>query len=234
MSFQWHLWVPPTGPSCAPFTCLGCQSSRAPRVKDIWEIEPQENQDSPTPTSPVRPESNLEFTCLPSSPPTEQRCLREHLELVVLHPPHHHRLLFYAEPRAGCAVRVSLCCSPIPLSWSSSSQEGAIRALFSFCPGREILPLLWVSQTVISKPCIVCGLCRAGEPSKGTRGGAEIQPRLDSPHGVPGIELPLPRERGASSNADLSFRRFAQMFQTYNTRKFYRILLSIIYQKDKQ
>ncbi|KAK2510956.1 hypothetical protein Q9966_016776 [Columba livia] len=35
----------------------------------------------------------------------QQRRLREHLELALLHPPHHHRLLFYAEPRAGGAVR---------------------------------------------------------------------------------------------------------------------------------
>lgn len=104
---------PPNGPSCAPLTSLGCQSSRTPRVKGVWEIQPRRTRSPLTPTCPVGPESNSLFICLPSSPPTEQRCLREHLELVVLHPPHHHRLLFYAEPRAGCAVGVSLCCFPI-------------------------------------------------------------------------------------------------------------------------
>lgn len=83
---------------------------------------------------PVR--SNLSPTqCSPDFcphlPPAEQRRLREHLELVVLHPPHHHRLLFYAEPRSGCAVRVSLCHSPLP-----SSQDKAMEAFFH-SPGRE-------------------------------------------------------------------------------------------------
>ncbi len=39
-----------------------------------------------------------------------QRCLREHVELAVLHPPHHHRLLLHAQPGVRCAVRVSKNC----------------------------------------------------------------------------------------------------------------------------
>lgn len=38
----------------------------------------------------------------------EQRRLRECMELDVLHPPYHHRLLFHAQPGAGCVVRVSV------------------------------------------------------------------------------------------------------------------------------
>lgn len=39
-----------------------------------------------------------------------QRCLREHVELAVLHPPHHHWLLLHAQPGVRCAVRVSTYC----------------------------------------------------------------------------------------------------------------------------
>lgn len=85
---------------------------------------------SPTTTCRVRPESHSVLTWFPSLPSTEQRRLREHLELVILHPSHHHRLLFYAEPRAGCAVRVSLCSFTILFSLSSSPKEEAIETLF--------------------------------------------------------------------------------------------------------
>lgn len=127
-------------PMVRPVLHLPLWAASAPELhglKTFGKYSPRRTRSPPTPTCPVRPESNSVFTCLPSSPPSEQRCLREHLELVVLHPPHHHRLLFYAEPRAGCAVGVSLCCSPIPLSLSSSPQGGAIKALFSFPPGRD-------------------------------------------------------------------------------------------------
>lgn len=159
---------PPNSPSCAPLTSLGCQSSRTPRVKGVWEIQPRRTRSPLTPTCPVGPESNSLFICLPSSPPTEQRCLREHLELVVLHPPHHHRLLFYAEPRAGCAVGVSLCCFPIRLSRHLLPREGPSKLCFHSLQAGNILPLLWVSQTVISNPCIGVWVVQSwGNPVKG-------------------------------------------------------------------
>lgn len=123
---------------------------------------------SPSLTCQVLSESQSTLTCFPSSHPTEQRCLREHLELVVLHPPHHHRLLFYAEPCAGCAVRVSLCYSPPHPTHSSlptSSQGQAIEALFSFTRQRKGFSPCLGYQTVISKPCTGCVLL--GVPSKG-------------------------------------------------------------------
>lgn len=38
---------------------------------------------------------------------SDQRCLGYHLELDVLHPSHHYRLLLCAQPGAGCPVGVS-------------------------------------------------------------------------------------------------------------------------------
>lgn len=105
-------------PLLRPVRHLPLWAARAPRLhrlKTFGKWIPGSTRTPPAPTCLVRPEAHSVFTCLPSFPPTEQRCLREHLELVVLHPPHHHRLLFYAEPCAGCAVRVSLCYSPTPL-----------------------------------------------------------------------------------------------------------------------
>lgn len=45
--------------------------------------------------------SSLWFLC------SDQWCSWEHLELALLHPPHHHRILLHAQPGAGCPVRVS-------------------------------------------------------------------------------------------------------------------------------
>lgn len=39
-----------------------------------------------------------------------QRCLREYVELAVLHHTHHHRFLLHAQPGAGCPVGVSTNC----------------------------------------------------------------------------------------------------------------------------
>lgn len=125
-------------------------AARAPRLHRSRTFEKQSPRRTRTPpalTFRVRHESHSVLTCLPSLLPAEQRCLREHLELVVLHPPHHHRLLFYAEPRAGCAVRVSLCSSPVPLS------------LVIFFPGRSHRSFVLVLQAenrplslLLSKP----------------------------------------------------------------------------------
>lgn len=39
---------------------------------------------------------------------SEQRCLRECMELDVLHPAYNHWLLLHAQPGTGCVVRVSV------------------------------------------------------------------------------------------------------------------------------
>lgn len=179
--------------------------------------------------SDLSPHSVL--TCLPSLLPAEQRCLREHLELVVLHPPHHHRLLFYAEPRAGCAVRVSLCYSPVPLS------------LVIFFPGRSHRSFVLVLRAenrplslLVSKPCTVVQVVHCwGNPVKGLVEAA-IQPRLDSPHCAPGLEPPLPRGRRVSFQFRPHSEGFLKFFRptTHHTEKCYRALLSIIYILKKQ
>lgn len=69
MSFRWWPWVSPTAPSCATFTSLGCQSSRTPQIKDVWEMDPREHQNSPYPHLSGQTEAHSVFTCLPSSLP---------------------------------------------------------------------------------------------------------------------------------------------------------------------
>lgn len=193
-------------------------------VTDIWD-RPR----PPRPTLSRRTAVPLSVHLPPSLPPTEQRCLREHLELVVLHPPHHHRLLFYAEPRAGRAVGVSLCYSPATLLVLFFQRAGkAGKALFSLSRrGAGFFPRPGLARQSLASHVQCVGRALPGEPSKGAHGGRDPA-RLDLPPCVPGIALPLPRERGLPSSADLSFRRFPKLSDPQPTTQENSIELSFL------
>lgn len=134
------LGSPPVDP--VPSASLsGLPELQGPTSQGHWRREPRGGQSSHLPSPALLP-------------PAEQRRLREHLELVVLHPPHHHRLLFYAEPRAGRAVRVSLRCPrPRPPHQRPPRKRPAKACLHS--PRREQASTRALGyQTGISKPCL--------------------------------------------------------------------------------